>query len=195
MTTRQTKICRRTNETDIELALDLDGGGHAEVETGLGFFDHMLEALAKHGRFDLELECGGDLEVDDHHTVEDCSIAIGQAFDEVLGERRGIARFGYAYAPLDEALSRVVVDLAGRPAPVVDLGLRREMIGDVACENLRHVFVSFANAAGAAVHVDVLRGDNDHHRIESAFKALALALRQAVALDGTDDVPSTKGVL
>lgn len=195
MTDRRSEIGRRTRETDIDLVLDLDGTGDADISTGLGFLDHMLTALAKHGHFDLELDCDGDLDVDDHHTVEDCSIALGSAFDDALGSRRGITRFGHAYAPLDEALSRVVVDLGGRPAPVVELGLRREMIGDVACENLHHLFVSFANRARAAVHVDVLRGDNDHHRIESAFKALALALREAVSLDGTDDVPSTKGVL
>lgn len=195
MSERKATVARTTAETDIELTLHLDGTGTADIETGLGFFDHMLTALARHARFDLSLRCQGDLEVDDHHTVEDCAIALGSALDEALGERRGITRFGHAYAPLDEALARVVIDLSGRPAPVVDLGLTRSMIGSVACENLHHVFVTFANNAQAAVHVDVLRGDNDHHRAEAAFKALALALRQAVARDGTDDVPSTKGVL
>ncbi len=195
MSERSAVISRNTSETDIELELDLDGRGEVDVATGLGFFDHMLDALGRHARFDLRLRCDGDLEVDDHHTVEDCAIALGSAIDETLGERRGIARFGYAYAPLDEALARVVVDLSGRPASVVDLGLRREMIGEVACENLHHVFVTLANRARAAIHVDVLRGDNDHHRAEAAFKALALALRQAVERDGTEAVPSTKGVL
>ena len=195
MSDRSAVISRNTSETDIELELDLDGRGEVDVATGLGFFDHMLDALGRHARFDLRLRCDGDLEVDDHHTVEDCAIALGSAIDETLGERRGIARFGYAYAPLDEALARVVVDLSGRPASVVDLGLRREMIGEVACENLHHVFVTLANRARAAIHVDVLRGDNDHHRAEAAFKALALALRQAVERDGTEAVPSTKGVL
>lgn len=195
MSDRSAQISRKTGETKIELRLDLDGDGQAEVATGLGFLDHMLEALARHARFNLHLECRGDLEVDDHHTAEDCAITLGEAIDEALGERRGITRFGHGFAPLDEALARAVVDLSGRPAPVVDLGLRREMIGDVACENLHHVFVTLANRARAAIHVDVLRGDNDHHRAEAAFKALALALRRAVAPDGTDDVPSTKGVL
>ena len=195
MTTRQAKVSRATGETSIKLVLDIDGSGEAEVSTGLGFLDHMFCALAKHARFDLQLRCEGDLEVDDHHTVEDCAIAFGEALDEILGDRRGIARFGHAYAPLDEALARVVVDLSGRPAPVVDLGLRRDKIGDVACENLHHVFVTLANRARAAIHVDVLRGHNDHHRAEAAFKACALALRAAVRRDGTDDIPSTKGVL
>ncbi len=192
---RRVEKSRKTGETSIDLVLDLDGTGQVDVATGLGFFDHMLTALGRHGRFDLKLQCDGDLHVDDHHTVEDCAIVIGEAFDEALGERRGIERFGYSYAPLDEALARVVVDLSGRPAPVIDLGLKRDMIGDVACENLHHFFVTFANRARASVHVDVLRGDNDHHRIEAAFKALALALRGAVSRDGTSVVPSTKGVL
>jgi imidazoleglycerol phosphate dehydratase HisB len=155
----------------------------------------MLSAVAKHGGLDLELRCEGDLEVDDHHTAEDCALALGRAIDKALGERRGIARFGNAYAPLDEALARVVIDLSGRPAPVVGLGLRREMLGGLACENLTHFFVSLATTLRAAVHVDVLRGDNDHHRAEAAFKALALALKAAVARTDSDAVPSTKGVL
>jgi imidazoleglycerol-phosphate dehydratase len=155
----------------------------------------MLDAVARHGRFDLKLSCDGDLHVDDHHTVEDCALALGSAFDEALGERRGIERFGHAYAPLDEALARAVVDLSGRPFAVVDLGLRRESLGDLSCENVAHVFQSFASEARAAVHVDVLRGDSDHHRAEAAFKAFAIALRRAVAQTGSGEVPSTKGVL
>lgn len=186
---------RVTSETRIALAVNLDGSGRAEVFTGIAFLDHMLSAMAKHGGFDLELRCEGDLEVDDHHTAEDCALALGTAIDHALGERRGIARFGYAYAPLDEALARVVIDLSGRPMPVVDLGLKREMLGGIACENLTHFFVSLAMNLRAAVHVDVLRGDNDHHRAEAAFKALGLALRSAVARTGSDQVPSTKGVL
>ena len=167
------------------LELLLDGEGVAEVQTGIGFLDHMLTALAKHARFDLELECDGDLDVDDHHTVEDCALALGAALDQALGERRGIRRFGQAYAPLDEALARAVVDFSGRPSAHVDLGFRRERIGDIATENLTHVFVSLATTARMALHVDVLKGSNDHHRAEAAFKAVALALRQAVALDGS----------
>jgi imidazoleglycerol phosphate dehydratase HisB len=186
---------RRTAETAIRVALTLDGTGRAEIETGIGFLDHMLTALAKHARFDLDLSCDGDLDIDDHHTAEDCALALGMALDAALGERRGIGRFGSAYAPLDEALARVVVDLSGRPFARVSCGFCRERIGEIATENLTHVFQSLAMAGRMALHVDVLEGENDHHRAEAAFKALALALRNAVALDGSGDVPSTKGVL
>lgn len=186
---------RVTSETRIALSVNLDGSGRAEVFTGIAFLDHMLSAVARHGGIDLELRCDGDLEVDDHHTAEDCALALGTAIDRVIGERRGIARFGYAYAPLDEALARVVIDLSGRPMPVVDLGLKRDMLGGIACENLTHFFVSLTMSLRAAVHVDVLRGDNDHHRAEAAFKALGLALKAAVTRTGSDEVPSTKGVL
>lgn len=193
---RTGKIERQTGETEVRVELVLDGEGHADVETGLGFLDHMLTSLAKHGRFDLQLACEGDLEVDDHHTAEDAALALGAAFDRALGERRGIRRFGHAYAPLDEALARAVVDFSGRPSARVDTGFRRERVGDVATENLTHFLVSFATTARMTLHLDLLRGENDHHRAEAAFKALALALRQAVALDGPPaEVPSTKGVL
>ena len=192
---RTARVERRTSETEISLELLLDGEGTAEIETGIGFLDHMLTALTKHGRFDLQLECEGDLEVDDHHTAEDCALALGTAFDQALGDRRGIRRFGHAYAPLDEALARVVIDFSGRPSAHVDVGFRRERIGDIATENLTHFFVSLATTARMTLHVDVLKGENDHHRAEAAFKALALALRQAVASDGSGEVPSTKGVL
>ncbi|MDG1491709.1 MAG: imidazoleglycerol-phosphate dehydratase HisB [Planctomycetota bacterium] len=192
---RVTSRRRDTGETSVELRLDLDGSGRTEISTGLRFLDHMLDALARHARLDLTLRCEGDLEVDDHHTVEDCAIVLGSALDELLGERRGITRFGSAYAPLDEALARVVVDLSGRPWPEVDLGLRRERLGAVACENLTHFLQTFAIEGRMALHVDVLRGANDHHRAEAAFKALALALRAALTRDGADAVPSTKGVL
>ena len=195
MTERRAKITRKTRETAVDLVLVLDGTGQATVATGIGFLDHMLTSLAKHARFDLRLSCAGDLEIDDHHTAEDCALALGQALDQALGERRGIARFGSAYAPLDEALARAVVDLSGRPCAVVDLGLEREALGQLACENVRHVFTSLATTGRMALHLDVLRGANDHHRAEAAFKALALALRAAVRRDGPDEVPSTKGVL
>ena len=192
---RRAELRRTTRETDVRAVLALDGNASAQVATGIGFLDHMLSGLTRHARFDLELTCAGDLPVDDHHTAEDCALVLGSALDAALGDRRGIARFGWAYAPLDEALARVVVDLSGRPCAVVDLGLRRETLGGLAAENVAHFFRSFATTARAALHVDVLRGDNDHHRAEAAFKALALALRQAVRPDGTDEVPSTKGVL
>lgn len=195
MSERGARVERRTKETDIGLTLRLDGAGLARVASGIGFLDHLLTTLAKHGGFDLELECSGDLQVDDHHTAEDCAIALGRALHESLGDRRGIQRFGSAYAPLDESLARAVVDLSGRPHAEVHLGLGRGAIGALAAENVSHVIRSLAVAAKATVHVDVLRGENDHHRAEAAFKALALALRQAVALRGGNDVPSTKGVL
>ena len=193
---RAATVERRTSETSVRVHLALDGTGRTRVDTGLGFLDHMLTALAKHGRLDLELACEGDLEVDDHHTAEDCALALGQALDRALGERRGIRRFGTGHAPLDEALARVVVDLSGRPWHEVRLGFRRETLGEIATENLTHFFQSLAIAARMALHVDLLRGENDHHRAEAAFKALALALREAVARDGpAGEVPSTKGVL
>ncbi len=193
-TTRRADVTRKTRETEITLAFELDGAGCATCRTGIGFLDHMLESLCKHAGFDAQLACTGDLSVDDHHTAEDCALAFGQALDEALGDRAGIARFGSAYAPLDEALARAVVDFSGRPLAVVDLGLTRDAIGGLACENVAHVFVSLAAAARATIHVDVLRGANDHHRAEAAFKALALALKQATARTG-GGVPSTKGVL
>ena len=192
---RTGRIDRQTGETAIRVELVLDGEGQSDIETGLGFLDHMLTALARHGRFDLQLGCEGDLEVDDHHTAEDSALALGAAFDQALGDRRGIHRFGHAYAPLDEALARAVIDFSGRPSAHVDLGFKRERIGDIATENLTHFLVSLATTARMTLHVDLIRGENDHHRAEAAFKALALALRQAVARDGGNEVPSTKGVL
>jgi imidazoleglycerol phosphate dehydratase HisB len=188
-------VQRKTQETDIELTLDIDGTGRAQVSSGIPFLDHMIVSLARHGRFDLELRCKGDVHVDDHHTAEDCALALGRALDDALADRRGIARFSSAYAPLDEALARAVIDLSGRPWPEVHLGLTRDRVGDLSCENAVHFFRSFAMASRMALHVDVIRGENDHHRIEAAFKACALALRAAVARDGTSEVPSTKGVL
>ncbi len=193
--TRRATVERTTTETDIRLLLDLDGSGRAEVETGIGFLDHLLTALARHAGWDLELTCRGDLEVDDHHTAEDCALALGTALDRALGERRGIARFGWAFAPLDEALARAVVDLSGRPWPEVRLALERPAIGALAAENVTHVLTSLAVSGRMALHVDVIRGANDHHRAEAAFKAVALALKQAVSLNGSGEVPSTKGVL
>ena len=195
MTARQAETSRKTKETDITLRLNLDGAGVAEVATGIGFLDHLLTTLAKHARFDLTLTCKGDLHIDDHHTAEDCALALGAAIDQALGERAGITRFGSAYAPLDEALARAVIDLSGRPYAYVELGLAREALGGLACENIGHVLRSLATAARATLHVECLRGENDHHRAEAAFKAVALALRQAVARTGEPDVPSTKGVL
>lgn len=153
----------------------------------------MLHALAKHGGMSLTLTCDGDLWIDDHHTAEDCALALGAAFKKALGPVKGIKRYGTGHAPLDEALSRAVIDISSRPYCVAELGLKREKIGDLSCEMIPHVFHSFAMEAGVTLHVDCLRGDNDHHRSESAFKALALAIKEAISRTGTDDVPSTKG--
>ncbi len=192
---RQVRRERATKECRVSVTVSLDGEGRSVVDTGLGFLDHMLATLALHARLDLEIEARGDLEVDDHHTVEDCALLLGAALDEALGERAGIRRFGSAYAPLDEALARAVLDLSGRPFASVELGLERERLGAVATENLTHFLASLATTLRAALHVDVLRGVNDHHRAEAAFKAVAIALRQAIALERTETVPSTKGVL
>ncbi|TFK29798.1 IGPD-domain-containing protein [Coprinopsis marcescibilis] len=198
---RQASISRKTSETEIEVSINLDcqpGSGVAQtidVSTGIGFLDHMFTALAKHGGMSLTLKCKGDLWIDDHHTAEDCAIALGTVFKEALGEVRGIKRYGTGFAPLDEALSRAVIDICSRPYCVTDLHLQREKIGDLSTEMIPHIFYSFAMASGCTLHVDVLRGENDHHRAESAFKALALAIRQAIERTGGNDVPSTKGVL
>lgn len=244
---RWAALARDTNETSIQLALNLDGGafppetdqrlldivqeqsrGHAvqasrsqtiSIHTGIGFLDHMLHALSKHAGWSLVIACKGDLHsefndfsgfpavvlphvrspapVDDHHSAEDVCLALGYAFNKALGSATGIARFGSAYAPLDEALSRAVVDISNRPYAVIELGLKREKIGDLSCEMIPHCMESFAQAARITLHVDCLRGFNDHHRSESAFKALAVAMRQATGkVAGKEgEVPSTKGTL
>ncbi|HEY5727447.1 MAG TPA: imidazoleglycerol-phosphate dehydratase HisB [Acidimicrobiia bacterium] len=192
--TRTATVTRRTSEVEVTVRLDLDGDGRAVVATGLGFLDHMLDSLARHGRLDLEVRATGDLGVDDHHTVEDCAIALGRAIDEALGDRSGITRFGHAYAPLDESLARAVVDLSGRPWPEIAVPFVREMLGEVASENLVHFLRSLAIEGRMALHVDLIRGDNDHHKAEAAFKAVALALRAAVSVTGSG-IQSTKGTL
>ena len=193
---RTGRVVRETHETRVRVDVGLDGPSRVRAETGIGFFDHMLHALGFHAGWALELSCDGDLDVDDHHTVEDVGLALGQAVARAVGERReGIVRFGHCHAPLDEALARAVVDVSGRPFFAGELGLKRERVGALSCEMVPHFFHSFAQAAGLTLHVDVLRGANDHHRIEAAFKALALALKAALSRTGADDVPSTKGVL
>ncbi|EAU88337.1 imidazoleglycerol phosphate dehydratase [Coprinopsis cinerea okayama7 len=215
---RQATIQRKTGETDIDVSIDLDcqpGSNNVQsinVSTGIGFLDHMFTALAKHGGWSLTLKCKGDLWIDDHHTADmsmyrvtlystltpaaqDCAIALGTAFKQALGEVRGIRRYGTGYAPLDEALSRAVIDICSRPYCFTDLKFKREKIGDLSTEMIPHIFYSFAMASGATLHVDVIRGENDHHKSESAFKALAIAIRQAIERTGGTDVPSTKGVL
>ena len=186
---------RLTAETKVSVALRLDGAGDASITTGIGFLDHLVTTLVKHAHWDLEVTCAGDLFVDDHHTAEDVALSVGRAFDEALGSRNGIDRFGDACVPLDEALTRASVDLSGRPLADVNIGLRREKIGELATENVGHFMRSFAMAARITLHVDTLKGENDHHRAESAFKAVAVALRRATARSGLPGVPSTKGVL
>ncbi|KAA0153212.1 hypothetical protein FNF29_03400 [Cafeteria roenbergensis] len=192
---REAAVTRTTGETAIEAWVRIDGSGWSAVWTGVGFLDHMLSALAKHARMDIHLVCAGDTWIDDHHTVEDCCIALGEALDRSLGARRGIARWGMAHCPLDEALARAVVDVSSRPFAAVELGMRRDTVGDLSSEMAAHALESLITSARLTAHVDVIRGTNDHHRCEAAFKAVAVALRQALALDGGSDVPSTKGVL
>lgn len=192
---RYGRIERQTKETQVMAEVNVDGTGESHIDTGIGFFDHMLTALSKHSKMDINLVCKGDLHIDDHHTVEDCALTLGSALAQALGEVRGIKRYGSAMAPLDEALARAVVDVSGRPHAVIDLGLKRDMIGTCSAEMLVHAMESFAQNARLTVHVDVLKGDNDHHRAECAYKALALALRTALSRDGSNDVPSTKGTL
>ncbi len=191
---RRASLRRETRETRIEAALDLSPG-EVKVDTGIGFLDHLLSSLAFHGGFSLALTCRGDLAVDDHHSAEDCGLVLGDLVRQALGDRSGIRRFASAYAPLDEALARAVVDISGRPFARVDLKLARDSVGTLACENIPHVVASFATRAGITVHLEVLYGDNDHHKAEAAFKALALALREAWAPSGFGAVPSAKGVL
>ncbi|RMH29986.1 MAG: imidazoleglycerol-phosphate dehydratase HisB [Planctomycetota bacterium] len=194
---RTAEITRTTDETAITCRVTIDGAGRSRVRTGVGFLDHLLTTLALHARIDLSLECRGDLHVDDHHTVEDCALALGSAIDAALGPRAGITRFGCAHAPLDESLARAVIDLSGRPWCEVKLRLVRERVGDLSCENAPHFFRSIAQTMRAAAHVDLIRGENDHHKIEAAFKAFALALREAARLrdPASTDFPSTKGAL
>ena len=195
-TTRTAAVSRETGETTIEVTLALDGDGEASVDTGIGFFDHMLTALAKHGLFDLTVRCDGDLEIDDHHTVEDVGITLGEAFSEALGDKRGIVRYADRRAPLDEALTSVVVDVSGRPYFVFDGDFSQEQIGDFTSDMARHFAESLALNAGITLHAEVLAGDNAHHEVEALFKALARALDDATRVDERrSDTPSTKGEL
>jgi imidazoleglycerol-phosphate dehydratase len=193
---RQARIERKTRETDIRLALALDGSGRSSISTGIGFFDHMLTALSTHGRFDLDVQCRGDLHVDAHHSVEDVGIALGQALREALGDKRGVVRFGHAYVPLDEALSRCVVDLSGRPWLQFGVEFKARQIGTMPTELFEDFFWAVADHGRLNIHLDTLRGRNAHHIAETLFKASARALSMAVALDPrVVGVPSTKGSL
>jgi imidazoleglycerol-phosphate dehydratase len=190
---RQKKINRKTSETDIDLELNIDGAGEYDIKSGIKFFDHMLDSFARHGLFDLNLKVEGDLEVDDHHTVEDVGITLGQAFKEALGDKKGIKRVSNSLVPMDEALALAVVDLSGRSYVVMDLNFKADKVGDLSTENVSHFFESFAHAAQINLHIRV-EGDNDHHQIEALFKALARALKDASRIEH-DLIPSTKGVL
>jgi len=197
MTHRTAKIARDTLETKIEVELDLDGTGKANLNSGVPFLDHMLDQIARHGSIDLRVECQGDNQIDDHHSVEDIGIAIGQAVLDALGNKAGINRYGHAYVPLDEALSRVVLDFSGRPGLWYQCEFKRDKVGQFDVELAQEFFQGFANNARATVHVDNLRGVNEHHKIETMFKAFGRALRMAVAADerSAGVIPSTKGAL
>jgi imidazoleglycerol-phosphate dehydratase len=187
---------RRTRETDIDLDLDLDGSGQCQAQTGVGFFDHMLTAMARHGLLDLRLRCQGDLEVDPHHTVEDVGICLGQAVDQALGDRAGLVRFGHSYVAMDEALARVVVDLSGRPCLHLEAEFRQERVGDFPSGLVREFFRAVAQQGRMTLHVDLLRGVDAHHGIEAVFKAFGRALEQASRRsERVRGIPSTKGSL
>ena len=194
---RKARIERNTNETQITVELNLDGTGIYDVETGVGFLDHMLEQLSRHSLMDLKVRAKGDLHIDFHHTTEDTGIAIGQAFSQALGDKKGINRYGSCLLPMDEALTRVALDCSNRPYLIWNVAFDRDKIGDMDTELFREWFQGFAQAAGLTLHVENLYGDNNHHIVESAFKALARSLRAAIEIDPrkSDAIPSTKGVL
>ena len=194
---RQAEICRNTLETKITVRVNLDGAGQGKFATGVPFLDHMLDQVAKHGMIDLEVEAQGDLHIDAHHTVEDIGITLGQALSKALGNKVGLRRYGHAYVPLDEALSRVVIDLSGRPGLVFEADFVRAMIGAFEVDLVREFFQGLVNHAGMTLHIDALRGENAHHQAETIFKAFGRALRMAVELDprAAGSIPSTKGAL
>ncbi len=193
MNERRWKTERKTRETNVKVELLIDGKGSVDVKTGIKFLDHLLTTLAKHASFDLKVEATGDL---DHHLIEDVGLVLGESLLSALGEKRGIRRFGFAYVPMDDSLSRTVIDLGGRPYFAASLEIRQSRIEDLKSEDIEHFFMSFANASKSNVHMTVVYGKNDHHKVESATKALALALRDAVSLvSNSDTVPSAKGVL
>ncbi len=194
---REAKVTRKTKETAIEVAVNLDGAGVYEISTGIGFLDHMLEQLARHSLIDLTVRAQGDLHIDYHHTTEDTGIAIGEAVSKALGERAGIVRYGAALVPMDETLTRVALDASNRPYLVWRVNFRRPKVGEMDTELFKEWFQAFAQHAGITLHVENLYGENNHHIVESCFKGLARSLRAAVAIDSrkAEDVPSTKGVL
>ncbi len=194
---RQVTLTRKTNETDIEVGIDLDGNGISNCETGVGFFDHMLDQLARHSLIDMTIKASGDLHIDDHHTVEDCGIALGQALAKALGDKRGIRRYGACHLAMDDALIRCALDLSGRPYLVWGVDIPAQKIGTFDTELVREFFQAFSTHGGITLHVDKLHGINAHHVVEAAFKAVARSLREAVEPDArrADAIPSTKGAL
>ena len=194
---RTASISRNTAETKITVKLNLDGSGQANLSTGIGFFDHMLDQIARHGLIDLDIHADGDLHIDGHHTVEDVGITLGQAFNQAMGDKKGIRRYGHAYVPLDEALSRVVIDFSGRPGLVMDVPFKSGMIGAFDTQLTHEFFQGFVNHALVTLHIDNLKGDNAHHQAETVFKAFARALRAALERDprAAGMIPSTKGSL
>lgn len=197
MSTRTAEVTRNTAETQITVRVDLDGTGQAKLATGIGFFDHMLDQIARHGLIDLEIQARGDLHIDGHHTVEDVGITLGQAVYKAVGDKRGIRRYGHAYVPLDEALSRVVIDFSGRPGLIMNVPFKSGMIGTFDTQLAHEFFQGFVNHAFVTLHIDNLRGENAHHQCETVFKAFARALRSALELDprSAGTIPSTKGSL
>ncbi len=192
---RVAKINRKTAETDIRLTLNLDGSGKSTVDTGCGFMDHMLTLFAAHGKFDLEISCKGDIQVDDHHSVEDIGICLGKAFEEALGEKRGITRYGSFLLPMDEALIMTAADISGRSCLCYDLQIPTEKIGSFDSELIEEFWLAFTRQCPMSLHIRKLAGTNSHHIAEGCFKSVARTLKAAVALDGTNEIPSTKGVL
>lgn len=197
MSSRTASITRNTNETQIEIELNLDGTGKADFQTGVPFLDHMLDQITRHGLLDLKIDAKGDLEIDAHHTVEDIGITLGQAVAKAIGDKKGIVRYGHAYVPLDEALSRVVIDFSGRPQLIEEVQYTGKNIGSFETELVHEFFQGFCNHALVTLHIDNLRGRNSHHIVETIFKAFGRALRMAIAIDPRNDgaIPSTKGSL
>ena len=194
---RRADVTRNTAETQIRVQLNLDGSGVSKLATGIGFFDHMLDQIARHGLFDIDIEAKGDLHIDGHHTVEDVGITLGQAMARAVGDKRGLVRYGHAYVPLDEALSRVVIDFSGRPGLHMRVDFKSGMVGALDTQLVYEFFQGFSNHAGVTLHIDNLHGDNAHHQCETIFKAFARALRMALAIDprAAGVIPSTKGSL
>jgi len=196
-TERKAEVSRNTAETKIRVRLNLDGSGAAKLATGIGFFDHMLDQIARHGLIDLDIDAQGDLHIDGHHTVEDVGITLGQAVAQAVGDKKGLRRYGHAYVPLDEALSRVVVDFSGRPGLEMRVDFKSGMVGSLDTQLVHEFFQGFVNHAGVTLHIDNLHGENAHHQCETIFKAFARALRMAVEIDprAAGVIPSTKGSL